>query len=581
MNILSKVKSYMGESRPLFTLSLLSSALYGLVSLAPFVLIWFVVRSVLTHNTVEGSVYGYAFWVMGLTILSILLYFLALMLSHLSAFRVETNLRREAMAKVIRLPLGLLDSKLTGKMRKIIDEDSSATHTFIAHILPDLVASIMAPIGLLIMMFVFDWRFALISLVPLFIAFSIMGTMMNSSANNYQVQYLNAQEVMASEAVEYVRGIPVVKVFQQTVYSFKRFYDSILNYKKLVLHFTMLWQRPFTLYLVAINSFVFFLIPLSILFINQGEPIAMLISDLFLYILITPLFASQIMKVMYLQNNLNLLKQSFERIEKVTEGEVLEVLGEARGTDKADISFENVSFRYEGAKENALTNVNLTIREGETQALVGTSGGGKTTLARLVPRFWDCTEGVVKIGGVDVRQMKKEDLMNKVSFVFQNTKLFKISLRDNILYGKPNATEEELNRAIDLSQSREIIERLPNGLETKIGIEGTYLSGGEMQRIALARAFLKDAPIIVLDEATAFADPENEALIQQALRELMKGKTVLMIAHRLTTVQGLDRIAVLNKGQIIEQGSHDELLAKGQVYSSMWAEYQKSIEWHI
>ncbi len=571
----------MGARRPLFTLSLLSSALYGLVSLAPFVLIWFVVRSVLTHNEIEGSVYHYAFWVMGLTVLSILLYFLALMLSHFSAFRVETNLRREAMAKVIRLPLGLLDSKLTGKMRKVIDEDSSATHTFIAHILPDLVASIMSPIGLLIMMFIFDWRFALVSLVPLLIAFSIMGTMMNSSANNYQEQYLNAQEEMASEAVEYVRGIPVVKVFQQTVYSFKRFYDSILNYKKLVLHFTMLWQRPFTLYLVAVHSFVFFLIPVSILFINQGEPIAMLISDLFLYILVTPLFASQIMKVMYLQNNLNLLKQSLERIEKVAEGGVLEVVGEALTTDSADISFENVSFRYEGAKENALTHINLKIREGETQALVGASGGGKTTLARLVPRFWDCSEGVVKIGDVDVRQMSKEDLMNKVSFVFQNTKLFKISLRDNILYGKPNATEEELNRAIDLSQSREIIERLPNGLETKIGAEGTYLSGGEMQRIALARAFLKDAPIIVLDEATAFADPENEALIQEALRELMKGKTVLMIAHRLTTVQNLDNIAVLNKGQIIEQGSHEELLAKGEVYSSMWAEYQKSIQWHI
>ncbi len=571
----------MGDRRPFFTLSLISSALYGLISLAPFVLIWFVVRSVLTHNAVEGSVYTYAFWVMGLTVLSILLYFLALMFSHLSAFRVEVNLRREAMAKVIKLPLGLLDHKLTGKMRKVIDDDSSATHTFIAHILPDLVASIMAPVGLLILMFIFDWRFALVSLVPLFIAFAVMGTMMNSSANKYQEQYLNAQEEMASEAVEYVRGIPVVKVFQQTVYSFKRFYDSILNYKKLVLHFTMLWQRPFTLYLVAIHSFAFFLIPAGIVLINQGEPMTVVISNLFLYILVTPLFASQIMKVMYLQNNLNLLKQSLERIEKITEGEVLEVLGEPKTTDKADICFENVSFRYEGAKENALTNINLTIKEGETQALVGTSGGGKTTLARLVPRFWDCTEGIVKIGGVDVRQMSKEDLMNKVSFVFQNTKLFKTSLRENILYGKPNATEDELNRAIDLSQSREIIERLPKGLDTKIGTEGTYLSGGEMQRIALARAFLKDAPIIVLDEATAFADPENEALILQALRELTDGKTVLMIAHRLTTVQNLDNIAVLNKGQIIEQGSHEELLAKGQVYSSMWAEYQKSIQWHI
>ncbi len=571
----------MGEKRHLFTLSLITSAFYGILSLAPFVLIWFVIRQILSEGAVRSSVYSYAFWVMALTLLSILLYFLALMLSHLSAFRVEVNLRREAMAKVIKLSLGLLDHKLTGKMRKVIDEDSSATHTFIAHILPDLMASAMAPIGVLILMFVFDWRFALVALVPLFVAFLIMGTMMNPKKNNFQEQYLNAQEDMANEAVEYVRGIPVVKVFQQTVYSFKRFYDSILKYRDLVMRYTLAWQMPFSLYIMVIHSFVFLLIPTAIIFMTWGESPAIVISDLFLYILITPLLGSQIMKLMYLQQNFTLLNQALGRIEKVTEGEALEVVGATKTTNQADISFENVSFRYEGAKENALTNIKLRIEEGQTLALVGTSGGGKTTLARLVPRFWDCSEGTVKIGGVDVRQMSKEDLMNKVSFVFQNTKLFKTSLRENILYGKPTASDEELNKAIELSQSREIIERLPNGLDTKIGTEGTYLSGGEMQRIALARAFLKDAPIIVLDEATAFADPENEALIQQALRELTKGKTVLMIAHRLTTVQDLDQIVVLNKGQVIEQGSHDELLAKGQVYSSMWAEYQKSIEWHI
>ena len=408
-----------------------------------------------------------------------------------------------------------------------------------------------------------------------------MGYMMNPRNNNFQKQCLDAQEKMSSEAVEYVRGIPVVKVFQQTVFSFKRFHDSIIRYRDLVILYTLLWRSPMSAYTVAINAFAFFLVPVGIILIGHGGSVAVVIADLFLFVVITPVIATNVMKMMYLSQNLFLANEAVDRLEKLTDASPLPESDNIRKLQACDIRFENVSFRYEGTEKDALCHVNLTIPEGRTVALVGASGSGKTTMARLIPRFWDVREGSVSIGGVDVRQMDKSELMRSVSFVFQNTRLFKTSLIENLRYGNPEATAEQIDRAIDLSQSREIIDRLPRGLETVIGAEGTYLSGGEQQRIVLARAILKDAPIVVLDEATAFADPENEHLIRKALAHLTNGKTVLMIAHRLTTVQDADSIVVVDNGQIAEQGTHKELMAKRGHYYNMWNEYQKAVAWKL
>lgn len=477
------------------------------------------------------------------------------------------------------MPLGFFDSKESGRVRKIIDDDAGNTHTFLAHILPDLAASIVSPVLVFVLLFVFDWRMGVASLIPIGITVLIMRYMMDPNRNHFMKDYLTAQEQMSAESVEYVRGIPVVKVFQQTVFSFRRFYDSIIRYRDLVIPYTLTWRNPMSIYTAVINGFAFFLIPVAVLLIGRGGELAVVVSDLLFYLLITPIIGANIMKIMYLQNGLFLAGEALTRIENITSTEPLPEIAQPQAITKYDIQFENVRFFYPQAPAFAVDDVSFHIPQGATYALVGTSGGGKTTIARLISRFWDVTEGCVKIGGVDVRNIAKEELMHNVAFVFQNSKLFKTTLLENITYGNPDVSPAEIERAIDLSQSREIIDRLPNGLNTKIGIDGTYLSGGEQQRIVLARAFLKDAPIVVLDEATAFADPENEHLIQQALRELMKGKTVLMIAHRLTTVQDADRILVIDKGKIAEQGTHTELIAENGIYSSMWDEYQKSIKW--
>ena len=393
--------------------------------------------------------------------------------------------------------------------------------------------------------------------------------------------YLDAQEKMSAEAVEYVRGIPVVKVFQQTVFSFKRFHDSIINYRDLVIRYTLLWRTPMSAYTIAINAFAFLLVPTGIILIGHGGETAIIVSDMVLYVLIAPIIAANVMKAMHLSQNLFLANEAVDRLEKLTAKPPLSESSEPEKATAFDVSLRNVSFRYEAAEHDAVSHIDLDIPQGKTVALVGASGSGKTTIARLIPRFWDVREGSLKIGGVDVRHMDKATLMRNVSFVFQNTRLFKTSILENIRYGNPDATIEQVNRAVDLSQSREIIERLPQGLNTVIGAEGTYLSGGEQQRIVLARAILKDAPIVVLDEATAFADPENEHLIRQAFAHLTCGKTVLMIAHRLTTVQDADNIVVVDNGRIAEQGTHQQLMEQATLYYKMWNEYQKSVAWKL
>lgn len=563
--------------------SVVLSAVNGLLSLVPFIFLWLVVRTLLTANgnLADTPVWDYAIAAFVVSVANVLLYFAALMLSHLSAFRIETNMRRTAMERLMRVPLGFFDTQNTGRMRKIIDEDSSQTHTFVAHILPDVAGSVVAPIGIIVLLLAVDWQLGIAAMVPIVCAFGIMGYMMNPKNNDFQRMYLDAQEKMSAEAVEYVRGIPVVKVFQQTVFSFKRFHDSIINYRDLVIRYTLLWRTPMSAYTIAINAFAFLLVPTGIILIGHGGETAIIVSDMVLYVLIAPIIAANVMKAMHLSQNLFLANEAVDRLEKLT---ATPPLSESSKLEKAaafDVSLRNVSFRYEAAEHDAVSHIDLDIPQGKTVALVGASGSGKTTIARLIPRFWDVREGSLRIGGVDVRHMDKATLMRNVSFVFQNTRLFKTSILENIRYGNPDATIEQVNRAVGLSQSREIIERLPQGLNTVIGAEGTYLSGGEQQRIVLARAILKDAPIVVLDEATAFADPENEHLIRQAFAHLTCGKTVLMIAHRLTTVQDADNIVVVDNGRIAEQGTHQQLMEQATLYYKMWNEYQKSVAWKL
>ena len=563
--------------------SVVLSAVNGLLSLVPFIFLWLVVRTLLTAdgNLADTPVWDYAIAAFVVSVANVLLYFAALMLSHLSAFRIETNMRRTAMERLMRVPLGFFDTQNTGRMRKIIDEDSSQTHTFVAHILPDVAGSVVAPIGIIVLLLAVDWQLGIAAMVPIVCAFGIMGYMMNPKNNDFQRMYLDAQEKMSAEAVEYVRGIPVVKVFQQTVFSFKRFHDSIINYRDLVIRYTLLWRTPMSAYTIAINAFAFLLVPTGIILIGHGGETAIIVSDMVLYVLIAPIIAANVMKAMHLSQNLFLANEAVDRLEKLTATPPLSESSKPEKATAFDVSLRNVSFRYEAAERDAVSHIDLDIPQGKTVALVGASGSGKTTIARLIPRFWDVREGSLKIGGVDVRHMDKAMLMRNVSFVFQNTRLFKTSILENIRYGNSDATIEQVNRAVDLSQSREIIERLPQGLNTVIGAEGTYLSGGEQQRIVLARAILKDAPIVVLDEATAFADPENEHLIRQAFAHLTCGKTVLMIAHRLTTVQDADNIVVVDKGRIAEQGTHRQLMEQATLYYRMWNEYQKSVAWKL
>ena len=573
----------MGKRKVLLPAAMLLSALSALAGMLPYILIWLIVRELLEHGeiTSSGNVVTYAWWAAGMAVASIVLYFAALMSSHLAAFRVESNLRKEAMRQIVRMPLGFFDINTSGRIRKIIDDNAGVTHSFLAHQLPDLAATFLVPLVAAILIFVFDWILGLACIVPVIIAMLVMGFMMNAEGRQFMKSYMTSLEEMNTEAVEYVRGIPVVKVFQQTIYSFKNFHRCIMNYNKMVFGYTRMWEKPMSLYTVIINGFVFFLAPLAILLIGYSGNYASVLLNFFLFVLITPVFSQSIMKSMYLNQALGQASEAIGRLENLVAYEHLTVVEHPQPVKEFSIQFEKVSFSYPGANQKAVDDVSFTIPQGNTVALVGASGGGKTTIARLVPRFWEATEGKVLIGGINVREIAPEELMKYISFVFQNTKLFKTSLLENIKYGNPDATMEEVERAVDMAQCREIINKLPLGLNTKIGTEGTYLSGGEQQRIVLARAILKNAPIIVLDEAPAFADPENEHLIQQALKELTKGKTVLMIAHRLSSITDADNILVIDKGKIAEQGTHANLLGKQGIYYHMWNEYQQSVRWTI
>ena len=583
MDTLKKLSRYMGRRKALLPLAMSLSVLSELAGMAPYLLIWLIVRELLSNvgASPSGHVTAYAWWAAGLAVGSVALYFLALTCSHLAAFRIESNLRREAMRRITAMPLGFFELNPIGRIRKIIDDNASVTHSFLAHQLPDLAGTVLVPLVAFLLIILFDWRLGLACVVPVFVAMGIMGYTMNTKGREFMKSYMTMLEDMNAEAVEYVRGIPVVKVFQQTIYSFKNFHKSILDYNRMALHYTLLWERPMSCYTVIINSFVFFLVPLAILLTGRTGDYLSVTLDFFLFVLITPVFSQAVMRSMYLGQALGQAQEAVGRMESLLDYTPLPIARVTETPLRFDVSFEDVSFTYPGTSRKAIDGVSFTIPEGKRYALVGASGGGKTTIARMLPRFWDADEGEVRIGGVNVKDIAPEVLMQSVSFVFQNPRLFKSSLLENIRYGNPRASLSEVNRAIDMAQCREIIDRLPQGLDTRIGAEGTYLSGGERQRVVLARAILKDAPVIVLDEATAFADPENEEQIQKALKELARGKTVLMIAHRLSSVTDADRILVISDGKVAEQGTHNELLKQNGIYCRMWNEYQQSVSWTI
>ena len=573
----------MGRRKALLPVAIVLSALGGLAGLAPFVFIWLIVRELLSGGDIgtQTQVTSYAWWAAGTAVGGVVLYFGALMCSHLAAFRVESNIRKSAMRRIVGMPLGFFDSNTTGRIRKIIDDNASITHSFLAHQLPDMAGTALVPLLAVVLIAAFDWRLGLACLVPVFTAMGIMAYTMNTRGREFMRQYMNLLEQMNTEAVEYVRGIPVVKVFQQTVYSFKNFYRTIMQYNHTATRYTRLWERPMTLYTVIINSFAYFLVPVAVILTGMGEGVGTVLVNFILFMLVTPVFSECVMKSMYIGQAFAQADEAVRRLDSLTAYPTLKETAEPVQPATYGITFSNVTFAYPGTDTDVLKNVTFTVQQGKRVALVGASGSGKTTIARLVPRFYDVDGGSVRIGGVDVRDISHKELMRTVSFVFQNPQLIKTTILENIVYGRPEATMEEVNRAVDMAQCREIIDRLPDGLDTVIGTEGTYLSGGERQRIALARALLKNAPVIVLDEATAFADPENEHLMQAALRELTRGKTVITIAHRLTSVADADEILVIDNGRIAERGTHDTLLGMKGIYYNRWNEYCRAVNWTI
>ncbi len=582
-NLIKRFMPFMGKKKFLFPLALVLSGLAAVLNALPFVFIWLTIRTLLQGSADFhlSQISPYIWGIGGSAVGGVFIYFLALICSHLAAFQVESGLQKEGIRRVFEMPLGYFDQVESGKIRKVINDGASMTHTFLAHQLPDLTGTLVSPLALLIMIIAIDWRVGLVSLLPIILGIGTIGSMMSGEAKDFMQRYQDALEDMSSEAVGYVRGIPVVKTFGQSVFSFKRFYDSIKIYEKNCFHHAKIWKKRMSFSELIMQSTAFFLVPAAILLIGRGENLSLVLTNFIFYLIISPNFMSIVMKSMYFNQNSQLAEMALDRIEAILAYPELNYREREETLSRHDLEFRDVVFSYEGTEKNAVNGVSFIVREGETVALVGPSGGGKTTIARLAARFWDVSSGSVLIGGVDVRDMSKEDLMSEVSFVFQNTKLFSMSLRDNICLGVDNPDPKGISRAVDLSQSRDIIEGLPNGLDTVIGTKGTYLSGGEQQRISLARAILKDAPIVLLDEATAFADPENEHLIQKGLKELSKGKTTLMIAHRLTSVRNVDRILVIQDGKIAEEGTHHELMDRGGIYKKMYDEYSASISWQL
>ena len=579
---LSRLMQYAGGHTYLTYASWVLSAVSALCALVPFIYIWRIIKEVLdvapNFENAE-SLTHYGVMAVVFAILSVLIYIGGLMCSHLSAFRIAANMRRDCMAHIVKLPLGTAESIGSGKLRKIVTDSSAATETYLAHRLPDKAGALATPVGLLAMLFIFDWRLGLLSLIPVILGFAIMTKMTGKRMEQKMKEYQDALADMSNEAVEYVRGVPVVKTFGQTVFSFKRFKNSIDRYEKWVIAYTKALRMPMMIYTTAINAVFAFLIAGGIIFSRGGVTNELLLNLLF-YVIITPVIATTLTKMMFMSEDSMIVNDAIQRVDSVLNAPVLSVSARPKNPCDNSVVLENVSYSYDGTKD-AIHNISLSIKSGQTVAFVGPSGGGKTTLANLISRFFDAGKGKVLIGGVDIREIKKEDLMNMVSFVFQDSRLIKTSILENVKMAKPSASRQEVIKALKAAQCEDIIKKLPNGVDTIIGTKGVYLSGGEQQRIAIARAMLKNSPILVLDEATAFADPDNEVLVQKAFAAMSKNKTVIMVAHRLTTVQNADCIYVLKDGEIEESGNHTELMQKDGLYSRMWNEYQTSVNWKV
>ncbi len=581
---LSRLMDIAGEHKYLVYLSWILAVLSAWIALVPFYDVWRIIKEILEvkpdyANATHITAYGWQ--AVEFALLAMAVYIVALMCSHKAAFRVQSNMRVSMMEHIMKLPLGYVESQGTGKIRKVVNDSSAATETFIAHNLPDKAVSAATPVGLLVMMMVFDWRLGLISLIPAVIAFILMGTlMMGPKMAEDMKQYQNSLETMSAEAVEYVRGIPVVKTFGQTVFSFKRFKAAIDDYEKWTLDYTKSMMLPMIGFTTASNG-IFAALIIAAYTLGGNQITTQFALNLIFYILITSTLTTTLMKVAYAGESQMIVEDALNRMDGIFAVSPLPLSDKKSIPKDSSISIENVTFAYDESKDNAIDGITMHVKAGEHVALVGPSGGGKTTLASLIARFWDVKSGSIRLGGADVKDIDAKELMNQVSYVFQDSKLLKMSILENVRMGRPDAGDDEVMKALQAAQCMDIIEKFPDGVNTVIGSKGIYVSGGEVQRLSIARAFLKNAPVLILDEATAFADPDNERLVQKAFENLAKDKTVIMIAHRLSTVTDADCIYVLKDGRIAESGTHDELTAKNGIYTHMWNEYNKSVNWQV
>lgn len=578
-DLMKIIYDYAGERKILIITGRILAAAGALVAMIPFYLLWHIIRIAIEGKSLQ-KIEPLAWGAVGITIVSVLMYVMGLMCTHIAAFRVQANMRERLLEKVVTLPLGIFDDDGSGKIRHVIQDSTAATETFIAHNVPDKAVATATPVGIIVLLAVFDWRMGLACLVPAAVGFVFMMTMMGKKLQDNMTKYQNVLGIMSSEATEYVRGVPVVKTFGQTVFSFKRFKESIDNYADWSINYTKLLRKPMTGFMTSINAIFTAIIIATYLLAEKGVTSELILNVMY-YIIATPLLTVALTKIAYSDEEKMMVNDALARVNSILEMDALLEGNDSKLPADNSIEFDHVSYRYQNAQKDTVYNISFRIKEGEHVALVGPSGGGKSTVAALTARFFDVREGAVRIGGADVKDFTSEELMKRISFVFQDSRLLKTSVLENVRLAKPDATEDEVSEALKAAQCSDIIDKLPEGINTVIGAGGTYLSGGERQRITIARAILKDAPILILDEATAYADPDNETKVQAALNKLSIGKTMIIIAHRLSTVQEVDRIFVLKDGEIMESGKHKELIKQRGLYYRMFDEYSKSASWKV
>ena len=578
-DIMKRINDYAGTRRHLITLGRILAAVSALMGLVPFYLLWKIIRIAVNGEDL-GQIAKNGWIAVGITVSALLVYIAALLCTHMAAFRVQANMRSRLMRRILTLPLGVFDEDGTGKIRRTVNESTAATETFIAHNLPDKAVAAATPVGLLVLLFAFDWKMGLICLIPAVIGFAILMNMMGQGMQEKMKEYQNALDTMSSEATEYVRGIPVVKVFGQSVHSFRRFKSAIDGFGRWATEYTLLLRMPMVGFMTAINAVFAFLAGAAFLFTRNGITADTVLNVMY-YIIVTPLLTVTLTKIAYSGEQEMVVVDALSRVDTILAIDPMQDAAQSETPQDNSITLEHVSYRYKDAQNDAVHDLNLHIHAGDHIALVGPSGGGKTTTAELIARFFDVTEGAIRIGGADIRNIPQSELMQQVSFVFQDSRLLKTSIHENVRLARPDASEAEVVEALKAAQCTDIIEKLPEGIHTVIGAKGTYLSGGEQQRIAIARAILKNAPILILDEATAFADPDNEIKVQAAFAELAKGKTVIMIAHRLSTVVNTDCIYVLKDGVICEHGTHKALMEQNGLYKQMYDDYTRSVNWKV